>query len=279
MSRAEASEAFLDIKNELLSFVFRLLTHRQDAEDIVQDTYIRVHQSIGSFKGESSFKTWVFSIALNLAKNHLSRQKRWEENSQDYGAMLHTHSPEHWEIFRDVFDSTPQRNYEIREHIAYCLNCINRTLPIEQQICLLLKEVYAFKVSEIMQITGLTEGKVKHAIADARKSMIRIFDHRCSFISKQGHCDQCTALKGILNPEQDAQVEANKIAMVKQGDSPDREHLLNLRLELARDIDPLSSPNTLMNTFMLERCEQWVEEGKKRKVLEVRPKSLAHLSK
>ncbi len=279
MNNAEAIDSFLALRNELLSFVFRLLPRRQDAEDIVQETYIRVQENTDTFRGESSFKTWVFSIAFNLSRNLLSKQKRWEEDSQDYGAMLHTHSPEHWAIFRDVFDATPDRNYEIREHIAYCLNCINKTLPVEQQVCLLLKEVYEFKVSEIMSITGLSEGKVKHAIADARKNMIRIFDDRCSFVSKHGHCDQCTTLKGILNPEQDAQAEANKIAMVRQGDSPDREYLLDLRLELTRSIDPLNSPNTLLNSFMLENREAWVEEGKKRNVLEVRPKSTAHLSK
>lgn len=279
MNKSEAADSFLALKDELLSFIFRLLPQRQDAEDIVQETYIKVHESIDSFRGDASFKTWVFSIALNLAKNQLSKQKRWELNSQDYGAMLHMHSPEHWEKFREVFNATPNRIYEISEHIAYCLNCINKTLPLEQQVCLLLKEIYEFKIDEIVEITGLSLGKVKHAIADARKDMIHIFDARCSFISKEGHCDQCTALKGILNPEHDARIEANKITMVRKGDSPDREYLLNLRLELTRSIDPLNSPNTLMNTFMLESREKWVAEGKERNVLEVRPKSTAHLSK
>ncbi|WP_428623217.1 RNA polymerase sigma factor [Sedimenticola sp.] len=279
MNSSEAIDSFLALRDQLRSFVFRLLPQRQDAEDIVQETYIRVRENIESFREESSFRTWVFSIALNLSKNHLNKQRRWEESSQDYGAMLHTHSAEHWVVFRDVFDATPYRNYEIREHIAYCLICINKTLLVEQQVCLLLKEIYEFKVSEIMRISGLSEGKVKHAIADARRNMIRIFDERCSFVSKRGRCDQCTALKGILNPEQDAQVEANKIALVRQGDSPDREYLLDLRLELTRSIDPLNSPNTRLNTFMLENRDAWVEEGKKRNVLEVRPKSTAHLSK
>ena len=279
MNRTEAIDSFTEFRKELHSFVFRLLPQRQDTEDIVQETYIKVTENIDSFRGESSFKTWVFSIAFNLARNLLSKQKRWEENSQDYGAMLHTHSEEHWAIFREVFDSTPDRNYEIAEHIAYCLNCINKTLPLAQQVCLLLKEIYQFKIGEIMSITDLSEGKVKHAVADARKHMIRIFDDRCSFVSKKGHCHQCTTLKGILNPEQDAQAEANRIALVRQGDSPDQEHLLDLRLQLTRSIDPLNSPNSLLNIFMLEQREAWVEEGKKRNVLEVRPKSMAHLSK
>jgi RNA polymerase sigma-70 factor (ECF subfamily) len=270
---------FLEFKPELQSFIFRLLTNRKDSEDIVQETYIRVHENIDSFKGDSSFKTWVFSIALNLSKNHLGKQKRWLENAQDYGAMLHVHSPQHWKTFIEVFETTPDKKYEIKEHIVYCFNCINKTLLIDQQLCLLLKDVYEFKVDEIIKITGLTEGKVKHAIADARKNMIRIFDNRCAFVNKKGVCHQCTTLKGNLNPKQNAHVEANEIKMVKEGNSPDKEHLLNLRIEMVKSINPLNTLNTKMNVFMLESCEQWVKEGIEKKILESRSKSTAHLSK
>lgn len=258
---------FSKFRPELQSFIFRLLTNRQDSEDIVQETYIKVQQNIDTFQGQSSFKTWVFSIALNLSKNLLNKQKRWLENAQDYGARLHQVSNEYAVKMQGVFAQTPEKVYEIKEHIVYCFNCINKTLELHQQICLLLKEVYNFKVVEIMQITGLTEGKVKHAIADARKNMIRIFDDRCSFVNKKGVCHQCTTLKGFMNPEHDAQMEAVKLKMVKERDNPDKEHLLNLRLELVRNINPLSAPNSILNTYMLESCEEWVSEGMKRNVL------------
>lgn len=257
---------FLKFKPALQSFIFRMLTNRQDAEDIVQETYIKVQQNIGTFKGESTFKTWVFSIALNLSKNHLTKQERWLENAQDYGAALHMQSAEHWTAFKNVFESTPDKQYDAKEHIAYCFNCINKTLEPDQQVCLLLKEVYEFKISEIMQITGLTEGIIKHAIADARKNMIRIFDDRCSFVNKKGVCHQCTSLTGSLNPKQNAQIEAVKIKMVKEGNNPDKELLLHLRLELVKSIDPLNSPNTILNSYMLEQSEKWVVEATKKDI-------------
>lgn len=259
---------FLSFKDELASFLFRLTTNRQDTEDLVQDTFIKSIENLDSFKEDSSIKTWVFSIALNIAKNQLKRQKRWLENAQDYGANLHVRSPEHWEAFEAQFNSTPDQQYEVKEHINYCFNCINRTLVLEQQICLLLKEVYGFKVSEIMSISGLSEGKVKHGLADARKNMVRIFDNRCAFVSKQGACHQCSELTGILNPKQNVQAAALKIKMVKDGHSENKERLLQLRLDIVRGIDPLNAPNAIVNTFMLESSENWVEEGKIRKVLQ-----------
>lgn len=97
---------------------------------------MKVHQRIDSFRGDSPFKTWVFAIAVNLAKNHLSKQRRWRENAQDYGATLHRHSAKHDRILKHVFHTTPEKHYEIKEHIAYYLNCMSKTLVPKQQICL-----------------------------------------------------------------------------------------------------------------------------------------------
>ncbi|MCL6218170.1 RNA polymerase sigma factor [Zunongwangia pacifica] len=263
---------FLSLKDKLSSFIFRLVSNRQDTEDIVQETYLKVFHKIDTFQERSSFKTWVFAIALNTAKNHLDKQKRWKENAQDYGANLHSKSTSHFDKFKTVFQSTPEREYEIKEHINYCFNCINKTLLLKQQICLLLKDVYDFKVSEIMQITNLSEGVVKHSLADARKNMIRIFDGRCAFVNKQGVCHQCTALTGALNSKQNAHIQANELKLVQEGHSADKEYLLNLRLDLVRSIDPLNTKNSIINTYMLENCENWVEEGIEKKILESRPK-------
>lgn len=268
MNRSEIDIQFNDFKDELASFVFRLVTNRELTEDIVHDTYIKVVNKIDSFKGRSSLKTWVFSIATNLSKNILIKQNRWEVNAQDYGAMLHVKSKEHWDTFQQVFNSTPEQEYEVKEHLEYCFNCINKTLEVEQQVCLLLKEVYDFKVREIIQITELSEGKVKHALANARKNLINIFDKRCAFVNKKGVCHQCTELTGILNPKQDVQIKANKLKLVRKKETENKERLLDIRLELIRSINPLNSKNSIVTTYFLENSEKWVKEGKLKKVLE-----------
>lgn len=265
-------QEFINFTPQLKSFLYRLLTNRQDVEDITQDTYLKVFDKINSFQGKSSFKTWVFTIALNNAKNHLAKQSRWLENTQDYGEGLHSRAQEFEDRLVSVFHTTPEKQYEIKEHLAYCFTCINKSLKIEQQICLLLKEIYDFKVREIIEITGLTEGKVKHAVADARKNMIRIFDNRCSFVSKNGVCHQCTSLKGVLNPEQDAQAQANQLQLVKERGNPDKEHLLNLRIEITKAIDPLHAPNSIVHQYMLSSAQNWVKMGKEKKVLGIRSK-------
>ena len=59
---------FITIQDQLESYLYRLSANREDAKDLLQDTYLKVKQKIDTFKGQSSFKTWVFAIATNLAK-------------------------------------------------------------------------------------------------------------------------------------------------------------------------------------------------------------------
>ena len=69
MMTDELTTQFVTIQRELKSFLLRMTASAQDAEDITQDTYLKAHAKIDTFRGESSLKTWIFSIASNLAKD------------------------------------------------------------------------------------------------------------------------------------------------------------------------------------------------------------------
>lgn len=251
---------YLGFKDELRSFLFRLLTNRQDVEDILQDTYLKINDNIGSFRGESSFKTWAFTIALNLARNLLKKSALWNVDDTDFARALHEQDPELARQAVGVFmSSSPDQDFHIKEHLDYCFTCITKTLDLTQQICLLLKEVYGFKQKEIELISGLSEGKVKHGIVDARRNMVRIFENRCALINKTGVCDQCSALKGRLNPNQDALAEANKLKLAQAAETEDGERLLNLRLELVRSVDPINNPSSQIHIYFLENNPKWVK--------------------
>ena len=258
---------FIGFQEELKSYIYRIVVNRQDAEDIAQETYIRSFRNLHSFKGNSSFKTWVFSIATNMAKDNLKARERWGEDWMELVKDAHVQSKELYEKKMTVSRTSEHGKFVMKEHISYCLNCVSKTLLLTNQICLLLKEVYEFKISEIVLITGLTEGKVKHAIADSRKDMIRIFDNRCSLINKKGVCHQCTGLNKIYNPKQDAQREANKIKMVRERRQANHEQLLSLRLQLAKSINPLSAKGRDLHNYLLENSPRWAKaQAKKTKM-------------
>ena len=254
---------FIKFKPQLKSYLFRLAASKEDSEDLLHDTYIKAFDKLDTFKKKSSFKTWVFSIATNLAKDNFRVKERWGENWMDLVRDVHIADPKLFAKKREMLESSPESKFVISEHLNYCFNCTTKTLLLNEQICLWLKEVYQFKISDIMVITELSEGKAKHAIANARKHLVRIFEKKCALINKQGTCSQCTGLNKMYNPKQDEHIEANKLKMVKAQKEKNYQNLLELRLELIKTIDPLSGRTKSLHHYLIKNSPNWAKQQKK----------------
>ena len=253
LTQAAFEERFLRIRPQLVSFLFRITTNRQDAEDLALDTYLKALDKRAGFAGKSSLKTWIFAIATNLARDHFRVRHRWREDAQDRCRTATQASPEKVATMREIVACSPVNRYEFKEHIDYCFTCLAKTLAIEQQLVLILKDVYGFRVSEIMEILQLTEGKVKHALAQGRRTMIDIFDRRCVLVSKQGVCYQCSEINGFVNPRQAEQEAAVRSTLVQEADAgASKEHLFALRTALIRGIDPLHAPGAALHAYLLK---------------------------
>ncbi|HMK05996.1 MAG TPA: RNA polymerase sigma factor, partial [Flavobacterium sp.] len=83
MTQEIFNQEFESIAAQLKSYIVRITASVVDAEDIVQDTYLKAIDKLQTFRGDSTLKTWVFAIASNLAKDNLRAQKRWTENVTD----------------------------------------------------------------------------------------------------------------------------------------------------------------------------------------------------
>ena len=137
---------------------------------------------------------------------------------------------------------------------------MSKSLPIEQHIALLLKEVYDFRIKEISIIMDTSEEMVKYHLHTGRTKMIRIFEGRCSLIGKQGMCHQCTEINGIFNPKQNSQEELMKIKMVKDAKNADKTHLFDLRMEVVKGIDPFESDAAELELHHLEFNRKTMEK-------------------
>ena len=261
MDTAQLNQEFEDIRRPLKSFIVRITASVNDTEDIIQDTYLKAVDKIGSFKGESSLKTWLFAIAANLAKDNLRARKRWVENVGDIAKEAALSDPTFFREAMTIRNTSPQGAFEIKEHITFCFTCISKSLPLEQQICIFLKEVYEFKVSEIATIIDNTEAMVKYYLHTGRSKMINIFDGRCALINKEGICHQCTELNGIFNPRQNAQEELMKIEMAREAANLDKEQLYDLRVKIIQGIDPFESPAAELQLHHLEQNRKVMEKS------------------
>lgn len=260
---AHYESEFIAFQPELRSYLYRLVTHRQEAEDLTQETYLKAFGKLDSFKGKAAFKTWVFAIATNLAKDSLRARERWGEDWMDLVKDAHKADKALMAKKFDIAQNSPHGTFVMHEHLNYCFSCTSKTLLLVNQICLLLKEVYGFRIADIVQITGLGEGKVKHAIADSRKDMVRIFKHKCALINKEGVCSQCTGLNRIFNPEQDTQAEANKLKLIKEQRMKNYDQLLELRLQMVRAIDPLEGQGIDLHNYLIENSPAWAKAQQK----------------
>jgi RNA polymerase sigma-70 factor (ECF subfamily) len=259
MTADQLTQEFESFEGELKSFLLRTTTSVQDAEDLVQDTYLKAQAKIDTFRGESSLKTWIFSIASNLAKDLLKSKKRWPETVTDICREETLGNRQFFLEAIHIRETSSQGNFEIKEHIAFCFTCIAKSLPLDEHLVLLLKEVYSFKVREIAQILRMSEAMVKYHLHISRSRMIEIFDKRCSLINKQGICHQCTELNGIFNPKQKAQEELVKIEMARQAEMRSGEELFGLRMKILQELDPFQSGAAELELHHLEHNRQVME--------------------
>lgn len=260
MTSEQLISEFETFQGELKSFLLRMTASVQDAEDIVQDTYLKAHARMDTFRGESSLKTWIFSIASNLARDLLRSKKRWPETVTDICREEALHNRQFFQEAMHIRETSPQGKFEIKEHIAFCFTCVSKSLPLEQHLALLLKEVYGFKVAEIATIMNQTEAMVKYYLHVSRSRMIEIFDQRCSLLNKQGICHQCTELNGIFNPRQKAQEELVKIEMVRDAENKSKVELFDLRMKILQELDPFESGAAELQLHHLEHNRRVMEK-------------------
>jgi RNA polymerase sigma-70 factor, ECF subfamily len=260
MTTDQLTTEFETFQGELKSFLLRMTASVQDAEDIVQDTYLKAQAKMDTFRGESSLKTWVFTIASNLARDLLRSKKRWPETVTDICREEALGNRQFFQEAMQIRETSPQGKFEIKEHIAFCFTCVSKSLPLEQHLALLLREVYGFKVAEIAIIMNQTEAMVKYYLHVSRSRMIEIFDHRCSLINKQGICHQCTELNGIFNPKQKAQEELVKIEMAREAENKNKEELFDLRMKILQELDPFESGAAELQLHHLEHNRQVMEK-------------------
>jgi len=260
MTTEQLTKEFEQASGQLKSYILRITASVADAEDIVHDTYIKASEKRDTFKGQSSIKTWLFAIASNLAKDNLRARKRWVENVTDITREASLSNPQFFQQAMHIRTTSPQGQFEIREHIAFCFTCIAKSLPLEQQISILLKEVYEFKVNEITQILDTTEAMIKYYLHTGRSKMIHIFEGRCALINKQGVCHQCSELNGIFNPKQKFQEEVVKIDMAREAENSDKEHLFDLRTKVIQGIDPFKSNAAELQLHHLEHNRKIMEK-------------------
>lgn len=180
----------------LRSFLHRMICNPDDAADLAQETAIRAFEAIGSFRGDASFRTWLFAIGVRKGLDLLRQRKRWPIEAQTEGERVALASDAVMASIDEVVRADDFR-YEYRQHVAYCFSCVARSLPREESAALLLSEIYLFDGPAAAKVLGMSESTFRHRLGAARRTMQARFEGYCALIGKQGVCYQCAALREV----------------------------------------------------------------------------------
>ena len=142
--------------------LFSFTKSKEDSEDLSQQTFIKVWQQLNSFRGESAFFTWVYRIAINLAKNYVS--------SAGYKKQKISSSIEHFEIDVSSFDDL--ESIVLHEQSIKEINDFIITMPESLKTAFTMREVEGKSYEEISNITNTPIGTVRSRIFRARESII-----------------------------------------------------------------------------------------------------------
>ena len=233
--RAAFESLVAPLRGPLRSYICRMITSPQDADDLLQEVMVRGLESVAGFRRESGFKTWLFGIATHVCLDHLRARKRWRAEAQLAGEREAEGSSDILERMQAIV-AQPDFLFEIREHIAFCFTCVARTLEPEEQAALMLREVLGFSNEESASILSLSEPVFRHRLSGARSAMTKVFDGLCTLINKTGHCYQCRGLREWV-PRDKRGADLVQIE-VAPGVAVTPDSLLDARLEIVRGADP-----------------------------------------
>ena len=152
-------------QRRLMRLVSRLVHDPAEAEDVVQETFIKAYRALRHFRGDAAFYTWLYRIGINTAKNHLVTQGRRAATSSDADA-------EQAESFDDgtkLRDNNTPESVLASKQIAATVNAAMDVLPIELRTAIVLREIEGLSYEEISEIMACPIGTVRSRIFRARE--------------------------------------------------------------------------------------------------------------
>ena len=138
--------------NDVFRFLIYLIRDRDQAEDLMHEVYVRVLRAYAGFEGKSSEKTWLFSIAKNVAidhfrKNSVRRKHSFDKFDWEKSELVST------EILPDNF-------VVLNEEMKELLNVLD-TCTGDQKMVIHMRFIHDLSIAETAEILGWSEGKVK----------------------------------------------------------------------------------------------------------------------
>lgn len=154
-------------KRMVYRLAMQITKNHADADDVMQETFIKVYRSIRTFRKDAAFETWLYRIAVNEALNFVKRRERQREST------LETASEAEYEAitrYRAQIANDPHvhaEKAELRHHVTAAVN----NLSLKHRTVVILHEFEGLTHAEIASILNCSEGTVRSRLHYARKKL------------------------------------------------------------------------------------------------------------
>jgi len=179
-------EIMADNHDRLFNIVLNMLHNRGDTEEIVQDTFIRAHRGLSTFRRESSLRTWLYRIAINLARNrYWYFQRRFRHATVSLDRPMEGGQDGTIREFRDLISSgspDPAHEASRQEFSGLITACLARLDPAHRAI-LTQRFLKNLSYGQIGASLGIRSGTVKSRLARARQRLRKQIAEVCPELS------------------------------------------------------------------------------------------------
>ena len=154
-------------QERIYATVYHMTSNHEDANDLAQEAFIKAFQALKSFKGGSSFYTWVYRIAVNKTINFLKQRKNRSQMSLDDLDFNAEHDPD---LVALISDKTPRREVALAE-LQEKLNAAMQKLSEPHRLAVTLHDVQGLSHEEIAKIMECNVGTVRSRLFYARQQL------------------------------------------------------------------------------------------------------------
>ena len=156
----------LKYQQRVINLISRFVKNYADALDISQETFIKAYKALPNFRGESAFYTWLYRIAVNTAKNHLTVQSR-KITKSDYDVA----EIEQIEGNMTLTEQTTPENLLIKDELQETILNTIENLPEDLKSAIMLREIEGLSYEEIATVMECPVGTVRSRIFRARETI------------------------------------------------------------------------------------------------------------